>query len=42
MTSPFIAEPFPDFQKALADLHPYDGPEIIALEVSAVAKPHRD
>jgi len=35
------AEAFPQFQKALAELHPYEVPEIIALEAAAVAEPYR-
>ena len=29
---------FPDFERELAELHPYDVPEIIALEPAAVAE----
>ncbi len=32
------AAAFPAFKEALADLHPYDVPEIVALEPTAVAE----
>jgi periplasmic divalent cation tolerance protein len=32
------AEVFPDFERVLADLHPYDVPEIVALKPAAVAE----
>jgi periplasmic divalent cation tolerance protein len=32
------AEVYPAFEKALAELHPYDVPEIVAIEPSAVAE----
>lgn len=31
----------PDFEKALLDAHPYEVPEIIALEPNAVSAPYR-
>lgn len=34
------AAAFPDFEKALADLHPYDVPEIIAIRPSEIAAPY--
>ena len=35
------AAAFPAFQQALTELHPYDVPEIIALEPAAVAVPYQ-
>ena len=35
------AAAFPAFQQALAELHPYEVPEILALEPAAVAAPYR-
>ncbi|MCX6867878.1 MAG: divalent-cation tolerance protein CutA [Verrucomicrobia bacterium] len=32
---------WPAFQQALADLHPYDVPEIIALKPTAIAEPYQ-
>ena len=32
------AEVFPDFERVLADLHPYDVPEIVAIKPVAVAE----
>lgn len=34
------AAAFPDFEKALAELHPYDVPEIIAIRPSEIAVPY--
>ena len=36
------AAAFPAFEQALAELHPYEVPEILALEPAAVAAPYRD
>jgi periplasmic divalent cation tolerance protein len=36
------AATFPEFQKALAEMHPYEVPEIIALEPTQVAEKYRD
>ncbi len=33
---------FPAFEKALTELHPYEVPEIIALEPAQVFGPYRD
>jgi len=35
------AAAWPAFQQALADLHPYDVPEIIALKPTAIAEPYQ-
>ncbi len=32
---------FPEFEKVLSELHPYDIPEIICLSPSEVAEPYR-
>lgn len=35
------AEAWPDFEKALSEAHPYEVPEIIAIEPNAVSAPYR-
>jgi periplasmic divalent cation tolerance protein len=35
------AEAWPELEKALMDAHPYDVPEIIAIQPDAVAGPYR-
>ncbi|MES2924584.1 MAG: divalent-cation tolerance protein CutA [Verrucomicrobiota bacterium] len=36
------ASAFPDFEKALAEMHPYEVPEIIALAPERVSAPYRE
>lgn len=36
------ATAFPDFEKALSELHPYEVPEIIRLNPSEVSGPYRN
>lgn len=36
------AAAFPAFQHMLTELHPYEVPEILALEPAAIAAPYRD
>ena len=38
----FAAERYPDFEKRLRELHPYEIPEIIALPLTQASQPYLD